>query len=544
MMNNAKGMSKDVVNSPLGKRLAILIVMFSSCFTLLTTSVQLALDYYEDINRIEQQFQNIQSSYLQAITLSVWSLNSSQIDTQLSGLSNLPDIEYVSILIEGQVAWKKGENISDAVRVVEFPLTYNIADTSPLKIGILRVSASIDNIYKRLIQKAWVILASNGVKTFIVSGFILILVSHLITRHLKTISDYIENLKLDNLAKPLKLDKKLKSKKNDEIDHVAQTLNHMRTSLSTSYLQLSRSQSHLEQLVVERDKLLETELHYKENLESLVHERTHQLETSLMELKSAQRLLVENEKMAALGNMVAGVAHEINTPIGVCRTAASLQSDGSRNVRQKLEDGNLTQTDLKTFLDDIDQSSLLFEQNIIKASKLISSFKKIATDQSYDIKQHFNLHDYFESSVQTIYPQFKKKNIQFHLDIPKNIELDSYPGAFHQMLSNLINNSILHGFEPCENGNIFISAQCDDNNLVLFYSDDGRGLSEEESKKIFEPFFTTTRGHGGTGLGMSIVFNIVNHQLKGSIELLDDGTPGFKLKVTCPLTAEDKSTVV
>ena len=196
----------------------------------------------------------------------------------------------------------------------------------------------------------------------------------------------------------------------------------------------------------------------------------------------------------------------------------------------------MTQTDLSTFLDDIDESSALFETNIVKASKLITSFKLIATDQSDDAIQHFNLYKYLKSSIQTIYPQFKNRRVNFNLDIPENIELDSYPGALHYVLSNLINNSTIHGFEEEKGGTISISAKTDQQNLLLTYSDNGRGLSEEESKKIFEPFFTTRRGNGGSGLGMSIVYNIVSNQLKGKLELQKAETEGFCLMIIMPLT--------
>ncbi len=532
--------SRKVIASRLGKRFAILIVLFSSCFTLLSTSLQLILDYRVDISRIEQQFTNIRTSYLQAITLSVWSLDDSQIETQLVGLSQLPDIEHVSIKVSGETNWQQGDDVSTNTRTMEFPLSYRAQGISEQNIGTLVVTASIDNVYKRLINKAGVILVSNAVKTFLVSGFILLLIWVLITRHLHTISEYISTLDFDNLRTPLQLQKKENPNKPDEIDSVAHTINHMRESLHSSYEELNEHKQHLQSLVKERDNLLQVERNYKEHLEDLVSERTDQLEKSMDDLRSAQDMLIESEKMAALGNMVAGVAHEINTPIGVCRTAASYQDEGSKLIRKKLEQGTLTQSDLKTFLDDIDESSLLFETNIVKASRLISSFKEIAMDQSYDAKHKFNLKNYLESSIQTIFPQYKHQNVTFSLDIPDNIEMNSYPGALHQVLSNLINNSVLHGFEDNEIGEITIRAERDNEQLALYYSDNGRGLNDEEQKKLFEPFFTTRRGNGGSGLGMSIVFNIVSRQLEGRIALIPSNESGFHIKITIPLEAKDK----
>lgn len=525
--------------SRLGRRFAILIVLFSSCFTLLSTTLQLALDYHTDISRIEQQFSNIRTSYLQAITLSVWSIDDSQIKTQLVGLSQLPDIEYVAVEVEGEPQWQEGARLSTTSKTLRFPLVYNLQGVSEQNIGILIVSASIDNVYQRLINKAGVILVSNGIKTFLVSGFILLLVWMLITRHLKGVSDYLNALDLDNLETPLVLEHRKNSGRKDEIDSVADSINHMRHSLHTSYHELNRAKVNLQKLVLERDELLIKEQHYKEHLEELVSERTAQLERSLDELKSAQTMLVESEKMAALGNMVAGVAHEINTPIGVCRTAASFQGDSSKMIREKLQQGQLTQHDLESFLDDLDTSSQLFESNIVKASQLISSFKLIATDQSYDVQHKFNLYDYLHSSVQTIYPQFKHHDVTFAIEVPDDIELNSFPGAFHQILSNLINNSILHGFDKQPGGKITITAAKEESQLVLHYRDNGRGLTPEEQHKLFEPFFTSKRGQGGSGLGMSIVFNIITRQLHGRADLIQNEEPGFHLRITIPTDLSD-----
>ncbi|WP_415902442.1 ATP-binding protein [Neptuniibacter sp. QD29_5] len=534
-----KKVSSKIISGRLGKRFAVLIIVFSSFFTLFSTSLQLALDYHADISRIEQQFNNIQTSYLQAITLSVWSLDDSQIETQLVGLSQLPDIEYVSILVDGETSWEQGKPISRATRTIDLPLEYSAPGINTQNIGQLRVTASIDNVYNRLISKAGVILISNGIKTFLVAGFILLVVWLHITRHLQAISTYLRDMDVFTLSKPLSLNKRNPPEKQDEIDTVALSINEMRDSIYNSYQELNENKLHLQELVEQRDALLETEREYKETLEDKVQERTQQLENSMTELRSAQDLLVETEKMAALGNMVAGVAHEINTPIGVCRTAASFQGEHSKDIRNKLSEGKLTQSDLTDFLDGIEESSALFEANIIKASKLISSFKLIATDQSFDAKQQFNLKHYLESSIQTIYPQYKHQNVNLHLDIPEDINLNSYPGALHHILSNLINNSTIHGFEGKDSGYIEVRAYSDEQNAMLEYHDDGRGLSLEESKKLFEPFFTTKRGKGGSGLGMSIVFNIVYQQLGGKIELINADQPGFHIRVTMPLEAKE-----
>lgn len=531
---------KQIFSDRLGRRFALYIVLLSSCFTIISTAVQLVLDYNSDINRIEQQFENIQSSYIKALTLSVWSLDDSQIVTQLRGLQQLPDIEYVAISTDGITQWEFGERLSKRNRSRDFDLIYQATQIDAQQIGTLRVSASIDAVVQRLIQKASIILVGNGIKTFAVSGFIMLLIWYMITRHLASVSRYISQLNPKEKQDPLKLSKSPNAEhKKDELDIVVEAINQMQQSLLTSYQEIHLQRDNLEQLLSEREVLLENEQRYKSHLEELVYERTVKLEQSLEELQSAQSLLIESEKMAALGSMVAGVAHEINTPIGVCLTAASFQGEHCRKLTQHMADGTLTKQTLSRTLDDILDASIIFESNISKASSLIASFKQIATDQSHDVIQQFALADYINASIQTLSPQLKHRNVSIQADVCGKIHMESYPGAIHHILSNLINNSVLHGFSSVEeNGEIILECTATDDEVQIDYHDSGCGLSNEAKRKIFEPFYTTRRGDGGSGLGMSIVFNIITNQLKGRIEVAEDGhkLKGVHLRINLPRT--------
>lgn len=513
---------KRIFSDRLGRRFALYIVLISSCFTLISTAIQLVLDYNSDINRIEQQFDNIESSYLKAITLSVWSLDDSQIVTQLRGLQQLPDIEYVAISSDNSVQWEFGNQVSKNLRERTYPLVYQATQIDAQQIGSLTLNASIDAVYSRLIQKASIILISNGIKTFAVSGFIMLLIWVFITRHLSTISDYISKLSPDKEQESLSLDRKLlPERKHDELDIVVRAINKMQFGLYNSYQEIQAQQKNLQRLLHEREQLLENEQRYKAHLEELVYERTIKLEKSLEDLKSAQSLLVESEKMAALGSMVAGVAHEINTPIGVCLTAASFQGEHCQKLMNHLEQGSLTKEMLNQTLADLQDASKIFEINISKASSLIASFKQIATDQSHDIIQTFSLADYIDQSIKTLSPQLKRKKVTIESEFDGTIEMNSYPGAIHHILSNLINNSVIHGFDGKETGQIRVRCSSTDTEAIIDYKDDGVGLSEEAKKRIFEPFYTTRRGIGGSGLGMSIVFNIISNQLRGQIQLIE-----------------------
>lgn len=524
-----------VFASTLGRRFVLLIVLFSSFFTLIASSVQLFMDYNEDVTRVNSQVSDIERSYLNTITLSLWSLDEDQLAVQLQGLSTLPDIEWVAITADGRVEYEAGSRPASEDHLHTLPLIYESSRTEPITLGQLHIAVNINNIYNRLLYKAGVILFSNALKTFAVSGFILILIYVLVTRPLTSIADYLSQLSVRSIDQPLRLNHPRHTRKKDEIDSVVENLNIMRNNLNVAIEHLQATQQELRQLLKERDRLLEMDKIYNEQLELLVTQRTRQVEQSLADVKAAQESLVEKEKMAALGDMVAGIAHEINTPIGVCRTAASVQSDGVASVREKMEQGTLTQSDLTRFLDDVEEASSLFDTNIIKASELISNFKLISTDQSHDTIHTFNLNEYIHSSIQTIFPQIKKQNITFNIDVPDEIELTTYPGAIHQVLTNLILNSANHGFNQ-QSGEIGVSATLDEGCVLLRYQDSGRGLSDEERLRIFEPFYTTKRGKGGSGLGMSIVYNIVTKQLQGRLKLGDGD--GFNLSMRIPKTLD------
>ena len=275
-------------------------------------------------------------------------------------------------------------------------------------------------------------------------------------------------------------------------------------------------------------------------LEQRVEQRTTQLSTanqhlqqSLENLNKAQAQLVQSKKMAALGGLVAGIAHEINTPAGVGITAASHLQAQVEKYQQRYFSGTLTRSDFETFLTIARESSDIVVHNLQRAADLIRSFKQVAVDQSSGEQRLFNLKKYLEEILLSLRPRLKRTGHQVTINCPDDLELYSHPGAFSQIITNFIINSLLHGFENKPAGEIIIDAQHTNDNLVLRYSDNGKGIAEEELKKIFDPFFTTKRGQGGSGLGMHIVHNLVTQLLKGQIHC--DSTPGAGVNFTISL---------
>ena len=238
------------------------------------------------------------------------------------------------------------------------------------------------------------------------------------------------------------------------------------------------------------------------------------------QLKSTQDDLVQTEKMASLGRLVAGVAHEINTPIGVGVTAASHLQKETTTFHKDYLDENVTQNAFEAYMDTSLKGTTIILDNLSRASDLIQSFKQISVDQTSDETRIFNLHEYIQSIINSLRPVIKNTQYNIELICDESIVIDSNPGVFSQIFSNLIMNSILHGFEGRERGIIIISILLDNhNNLTITYKDDGLGMSKEAINQIFDPFFTTKRGSGGSGLGANIIYNLVTQKLNGSIKV-------------------------
>ena len=277
----------------------------------------------------------------------------------------------------------------------------------------------------------------------------------------------------------------------------------------------------------------ELELH-RENLEKLVEKRTS-------DLKKAMEQLVQSEKLAALGQLVAGFAHELNTPLGNTRMMASALKEEVLKFSEAVQGGVLTKSYLDSYLQRSLEAIKLLENNASRASELISKFKQVAVDQASTRKRKFHLKTTLEELISTLQPQFKHTNHKVILEIPPDIELDSYPGPLGQVIANLIGNSLLHGFKNGFNGEIRIRAvKTDSEKVRIEYSDNGSGIPDGIRNRIFEPFFTTKLGQGGSGLGMYIVYNLISSVLDGNISINPELTKGIGFIITLPLQSFDK----
>lgn len=250
----------------------------------------------------------------------------------------------------------------------------------------------------------------------------------------------------------------------------------------------------------------------------------------------AEKTTIENERFASLGAMVAGIAHEINSPVGTAVTNISELIEKTSHFQQKLKSGGIRKSDLDNFLQDSNDFSRMAQENLFRAAELVRSFKLVAVDQSNEVEQSFNLLEHINATITTLYHEFKRTAITTQVDCPPELTITSLPGPFSQIITNLTQNSRIHGFNDSqEAGEITISAQQQSNQIILIYTDNGCGMNEEQKAKVFDPFYTTRRNQGGSGLGMNIVHNLIIQTLNGTIELKTAVGQGVKFTITIPL---------
>ncbi|RQM73975.1 PAS domain-containing protein [Aeromonas jandaei] len=280
-----------------------------------------------------------------------------------------------------------------------------------------------------------------------------------------------------------------------------------------------------------------------EQLEGKVAERTRslseantQLGKAYDDLKQAQQTLVESEKMASLGSLVAGVAHEINTPIGISVTASSYLQERVADFKSHIESKQLSRSYLNEFTVNLDESMQLLQGNLRRASELIASFKQVAVDQSSEARYNFSLADNLHQVVVSLGHKLKKAQCEVDIQCDPKLSIFSFPGSFTQIYSNLILNSINHGFDNWDKPKkITIKVEQQGEELLIDYSDNGRGIPPEILPRIFDPFVTSKRGQGGSGLGTHIIYNLVVQLLRGRIHCASEPGNGAEFHIRLPI---------
>ncbi|ENM5815577.1 ATP-binding protein [Vibrio mimicus] len=271
-----------------------------------------------------------------------------------------------------------------------------------------------------------------------------------------------------------------------------------------------------------------------QDLEQQVAKRTQDLESSLKRLQETQTQLIESEKLAALGGLVAGVAHEVNTPLGIAVTATSVIQETRQTLLNAFNQQTLTSHQFAELMERMTQSTTMLETNLSRAARLVRDFKQTAVDQVSESRSQFNVKQVLEALMASLHSETRKVPVEPQLQGDGAVLMNSLPGVLTQIMTNLVMNSINHAFADCANPMIEITFYQKDQQIIIEYRDNGCGVPKELHQKIFEPFFTTKRGQGGSGLGLNLVFNLVKQKLHGSLAFSSEPGQGVHYLITLP----------
>lgn len=548
----------------IGKRLIVMIILFSSLITLVSTAVQLLVDYRQQRRDMDSVLDTAMI-YVPIISDSVWALDKVQIELVLGALVQMPNIVQARVeTADRKLEWSAGKDTQSANVVKRRFALYRTVRGKPSPIAVLEVVASLDAIYLNVAEHAVSILLSNALKTFVVAIFMFIVFRRIVTDRLETLAKRV--IALPPLVLPLhgdavNVEHGKRTTGDDELDAVSHAFDEMSERLRTSIQALRRSNEELVLENEERRRAEEALSQYHTRLEELVEARTaevveqkeylalalndrtqanEELHRTLEMLRDTQDELVGREKMAALGSLVAGVAHELNTPIGNSMTSASTLRELTSEMQQKLGEG-LKRSTLESYLNSAGTASDILVRNLQRAAELVNGFKQVAVDQTSSQRRRFALHDVVNEIAIMLKPTLQNTPYIFDFQIAEELELDSYPGPLGQVLTNLINNAIMHGFDGRDHGTIKLQASLLENErIALTISDDGRGIPPAHLGHVFEPFFTTRMGQGGTGLGLNISHGIVTSILGGKISVSSELGQGAAFTILLPIMAPDR----
>ena len=289
------------------------------------------------------------------------------------------------------------------------------------------------------------------------------------------------------------------------------------------------------------ERRLVSDINQRIEAEKNLRQSNEELSSALDSLKIAQDSLVQSDKFAALGSLVAGVAHEINTPVGVAVTGASFILEETKRIERLMGEGAIKKSEMLQFISSVAEGAALVLSNAERAAHLVQSFKQVAVDETSEQRRDFDLNVYLGEVLTSLRPKYKNTRIKVGYSCPQNLIMDTYPGLLAQVLTNLISNALMHGFDEGAEGEIAIRAWADDESWVdIECANNGKQIPPEHLTKIFDPFFTTRRSTGGTGLGLNIVFNIVTQKLAGTIKVSSEVGEDTRFTVRIPRALGDK----
>ena len=440
-------------------------------------------------------------------------------------------------------------SFSDGLFGHSFPLIFEFSGRTT-KVGSVTLLSSNQVIFNRIEVGIYFLIGNAMVKTAALMFLFSIAFSQLLTNPLNELTEQINQFDMDDpeaskiqminyeqnelsilqnaynnlLSELARYKEELANAQSEIIDSnrkldeqnlmLEQEVAKKTSSLSTTMLKMERQQREL----LTQQEQLKAENKRRSITEKTLIDTNKELKSSIEELNRAQERLLDAEKMAVLGTLSAEVSHEINTPIGVSITSTSYLADLLATLNHDIEEQKLSKRGLEEFTKNAGQSVALLINNLNRASELITSYKQVAVDQTSDKIRQINLAKYIDEIIHSLHPKLKKTNHTVSIDCPDELVVYCHAGAISQIFTNLIINSILHGFEGINRGKIHIGVTMQNKTVEIRYEDNGIGVPEENLNTLFDPFFTTKAGKGGTGLGTHIIHNLVTDTLSGTIK--------------------------
>jgi len=554
----------------ISRKLLTRVLSFYFALTFIVTCVQIGAEYVNTKSHINSELLTLEKTFSSSLTRAVWELNTQQAIDIAEGLVAIPMIKGIKVTDENnQVITQLGEernidknqqiqseqssyfdinSFSEGLFGYSFPLIFEFSGRTT-KVGTVTLLSSNQVIFDRIEVGIYFLIGNAMVKTAALVFLFSIAFSQLLTNPLNELTEQINQFDMDdpeaskidvvnyeenelsilqnahnNLLSELSRHKEELALAQSEIiasnnkldDHnlmLEQEVAKKTSSLSTTMLKMERQQR---ELLVQQEQLKAENIRRSQTEKTLIN-TNHELKSSIEELNKAQGRLLEAEKMAMLGILSAEVTHEINTPIGVSITSTSYLSDLITKLNKDISDNKLSKRGLDEFSENAQQSIKLLINNLNRASELISSYKQVAVDQTSDKIRKINMAKYIDEIIHSLHPKLKKTNHSIHVECEKGIEVYCHAGAISQIFTNLIINSIVHGFENLNRGRINIKVEMHAQEIQIRYHDNGVGMPEHNLPKLFDPFFTTRASNGGTGLGTHIIQNLVTDTLSGTI---------------------------
>ncbi|MDP2487068.1 ATP-binding protein [Pseudoalteromonas marina] len=575
-----------MLQKSLSKRLLTSVLSVYFLLTFVVTCGQVLAEYLNTKDYIKDELATLQKTFSRSLTRAIWELNTKQTITTAEGLLAIPMIEGIIVRDDsGEVISQLGrsldihklysqqlvqeeamlEDSKSGLFGYTFPLIFEFSGRAT-QVGDVTLFSSREVVLSRIMVSIYFLIGNAMIKTTFLIILFLMAFRKLLTDPLYQLTEQIENLQLDELeGQHIEIEteehnelKVMEHSFNNLIDKVVQyrkELERTQNKLIVSNEKLDQHNIQLEQDVarktsnlsqammelqqqkyeLEKQKIVLTdEIDLRRSTEKELITKQAESQRYIDELKLAQERLVGTEKMAALGGLVAGITHDINTPIGIGVTAVSFLEERLNKLESAYAEKTLSPKALEEFINEAKQSTSLLTTNLDRASDLIASFKQIAVDQASEAVRTINFKDYVNEVIRSLHPKLKKTSHTINLQCPDDLVLNLPAGAISQIFTNLIVNSLIHGFEGKDNGVMDINITSDETNLTINYKDNGNGVTAEQLEKLFNPFFTTKRDEGGSGLGTHIMFNLVKQTLSGSIEATSEPGQGLHYFIQFP----------